>query len=123
MSPKEDVLGSIPGRQSSGPKERYPGYGSLHYTHDGILLFLFLGRFACSRHNARHTPVTYGIPGAGLRKSGITFKNHPTVITDRTSGTLEHCGLVRTLNARTRFTPATYVSNARARGGMITQSC
>ena len=40
MLPRESVLGSIPGRQSSGPKERYPGYGSLHYTQYGILLFL-----------------------------------------------------------------------------------
>ena len=47
MPPKEGVSGSIPGRQSSGPKERYPGYGSLCYLQYGILLFLFLERSTC----------------------------------------------------------------------------
>ena len=53
----------------------------------------------------------------------LAFKNHPTVLTDRTSGVTEHYGLVRSLNARARFAPATHASNARARGGTITQSC
>ena len=64
-----------------------------------------------------------GFLATGLRKSGKASKKHPTVITDRTSGVTEHYGLVRLLNVRTRFAPATHASNARARGGMITQSC
>ena len=91
MPPKEGVSGSIPGRQSSGPKERYPGYGSLHYTQYGILLFL-LQRGPCVL-----MAVVFG--DLGLRPQirsrhdldsefrEVRIKNHPTVITDRTPDT------------------------------------
>ena len=74
MPLKEGVSGSIPGRQSSGPKERYPGYGSLYYTQYGVLLFLFSERSTCSRYNARHTPVTYGIPSDWTQKIRNSFQ-------------------------------------------------
>ena len=87
MPPKEGVSGSIPGRQSSGPKERYPGYGSLHYTQYGILLFL-LQRGPCVL-----VAVVFGdlgeAPNQGPSRLDSEFrevriKNHPTVIMDRT---------------------------------------
>ena len=44
-----------------------------------------------------------GFLANGLRKFGSAYQNHPTVITDRTPNVTEHYGLVRSLNARTRF--------------------
>ena len=44
-----------------------------------------------------------GALAIGLRIFGQRTKNHLTVITDRNPNVTEHYGLVRTLNARTRF--------------------